>query len=113
MPAFVKMGCSEIFVPLLKIIFNLSLSQNTIPNLWKQTATVPVFKKVKTSSVGNCKPMAILNSISKGSEFIVHDHVSHSLKSKLNPSQHGFIKSKSIVTNLVTSLILLLITRSN
>jgi hypothetical protein len=36
--------------------------------------------------------------------FIIHEHVSRHFKSKLNPFQHGFIKSKSTVTNLVTTL---------
>jgi hypothetical protein len=32
-PSFVIKSCSEIFVPVLRFIFNLSLSQNTFPNL--------------------------------------------------------------------------------
>jgi hypothetical protein len=102
-PSFVTKGCSEIFVPVLKFIFNLSISQNTIPNLWKQAAIVPVFKKGKASTVGNYRSIAILNNSSKGFEFIIHDHVSQFLKSKLNSSQHGFIKSESTVTNLSLS----------
>jgi hypothetical protein len=35
------------FAPVLKFIFNLSLSQNAFQNLWKQAAVVPVFKKGK------------------------------------------------------------------
>jgi hypothetical protein len=35
-------------------------------------------------------------------EFIIHDHVLHYFK--LNPNQHGFIKTKPTVANLVTSL---------
>jgi hypothetical protein len=34
--------------------------------------------------------------------LVIHDHVSHYLKLKLSPSHHGFTKSKSIITNLVT-----------
>jgi hypothetical protein len=62
---FVIKGCCEILVPVLRFIFNLGLSQNTFPNLWKQAAIVPVFKKGKTSSVGNYRPIAILNNFSK------------------------------------------------
>jgi hypothetical protein len=64
-PSFVVKSCCEIFVPVLRFIFNLSLSQNTFPNLWKQEAIVPVLKKGKTSSVGNYRPIAILNNFSK------------------------------------------------
>jgi hypothetical protein len=34
--------------------------------------------------------------------MVVHDLVSHYLKSKINPYQHGFSKTKSASTNLVT-----------
>jgi hypothetical protein len=73
-------GCSEIFVPALKFIFNLSLCQNVFPMFWKQAA-IPVFKKGKASSVHNYRPVAILNNFSKIFESIIHDHISHFLKS--------------------------------
>jgi hypothetical protein len=34
--------------------------------------------------------------------MIIHDHVSHYLKSKINPYQHSFSKTKSASTNLIT-----------
>jgi hypothetical protein len=52
-PSFVINDCSEIFVPVLRFIFNLSLSQNTYPNLWKLAAIVPVLKKGENPTVGN------------------------------------------------------------
>jgi hypothetical protein len=78
-PSFVIKGCSETFVPVLKFIFNLSQSENTFPNLWKQAVIVPVFKKGKTFSVRNYRPIAILNNFSEVFEFIIHDHIYHSL----------------------------------
>jgi hypothetical protein len=44
------------------------------------------------------------NNFSKSFESVIHDHVSHYLKFKLNPCQHGFTKSKFTTTNLVTYL---------
>jgi hypothetical protein len=63
--SFIIKGCSDIFVPVLKFIFNLSLFQNAFPNLWKQAVIIPVFKKGKTSSIENYRPIAILNNFSK------------------------------------------------
>jgi hypothetical protein len=40
-------GCSDVFVPVLKHIFNLSLSQQYFPTLWKEAAIIPVLKKAK------------------------------------------------------------------
>jgi hypothetical protein len=46
----------------------------------------------------------ILNNFSKIFESIVHDHVSFNFKPKVHPNQHGFIKSKSAVSNLIIYL---------
>ncbi|PNF20040.1 hypothetical protein B7P43_G05817 [Cryptotermes secundus] len=101
-PGFIIKGCTDIFVPILKHIFNLSLSQHNFPSLWKQAAIVPVLKKGKSTSVSNYRPISLLSNFSKIFEFIVHEHVSHYLKSKISPYQHGFSKTKSTSTNLVT-----------
>jgi hypothetical protein len=61
-------------------------------------------KKDNTASVSNYRPISILNIFSKLFELVAHVHVSHYLKSKLNPCQHGFTKSKSTITNLATYL---------
>jgi hypothetical protein len=87
-PGFIIKGCTVIFVPLLKYIFNLSLSQQLFPSSWKQAAIVPIFKKVNSSLLANYRPISILNNFSKVFESVIHDHVSHYLQSKLNCCQH-------------------------
>jgi hypothetical protein len=84
-------------------IFNLSFLSERYPLLWKQVAVVPIFKKGNRALVTNYRPIWILNNFSKISGSIDYDHISFTLKSKLHPSQHGLIKWKSMVTNLVTS----------
>jgi hypothetical protein len=79
-PGFIIKGCTDIFVPILKHIFNLSLSQHYFPSLWKQAAIVPVLKKGKSTSVSNYTPISLLSNFSKIFEFIVHEHVSNNLK---------------------------------
>jgi hypothetical protein len=86
------------------IIFNLILSQQCYPTLWEQAAIVPVLKKGKRTSVSNYRPISLLSNFSKIFEFVIHDHVSHYLKSKISPHQHGFPKTKSTSTNLVISV---------
>jgi hypothetical protein len=63
----------------------------------------PRFKE-KNSSVGNYRPEVIVSNISKVFGFILHDQISHFIKSKLNFSKYGFIKYKHNVTNLITFL---------
>jgi hypothetical protein len=90
-PNFLIKGCSEIFTPLLHYIFNLSLLTGSFPRLWKKAAVVPIFKKGNSALVTNYRPISILNNFSKILESIVHDHLSFNFRSKLHPSQHGFI----------------------
>jgi hypothetical protein len=65
---------------------------------------VPIFKKGNSTLVTYYRPITTLNNFSKICEGIKHDQLSFYFKFKLHPSQHGFIKSKSIATNLVTYL---------
>jgi hypothetical protein len=44
-PDYDLKGCSEIFIPLLYLIFYLSLLTGSFPSLWKQAAVVPFPKK--------------------------------------------------------------------
>jgi hypothetical protein len=98
---FIIKGCYEILNPLLCHIFNLSLLTGKFLSLWKQAVT---FMKNNRALVGNYRPISILNNFSKIFESIVHDHLSFYFKFKLHSNQHGFVKSKSTVTNLVTYL---------
>jgi hypothetical protein len=105
-PGFIIKGCIDIFVPLLKYIFSLSLSQQLFPSSLKQVAIVPIFKKGSSSLLVNYHPTLILNDFLKVFEFVIHDHISHYhyLQAKLNTCEHGLIKSRSTTSNLVIYL---------
>jgi hypothetical protein len=59
-------------------------------------------KKGNSSSVRNYRPISFLNNFPKLFEFVIHGHVSHHLQFKISHYQHGFSKSKSAITSLVT-----------
>jgi hypothetical protein len=101
-PSFIIKGCFKIFSPLLKYIFNLSLSQDHFPVQWEKAVIVPILKKGNSSFVRNYRPISLLNNFSEVFEFAIHDHMSHYFKHKLHPSQHGVLKYKYTATNLVT-----------
>jgi hypothetical protein len=94
-PGFIMKGSSHIFIPVLKHIFNLSLTQQYFPAVWMEAAIVPIFKRGNHAAVSNYGPISIHINFSKLFEFIMHDHVMHYIK--LNTNQHDFTRTKSTV----------------
>jgi hypothetical protein len=107
-PAFIINSFAHILIPVFKFIFNLRLSQQIFPILWKQAAVVPVFKEGKAALKNNYGSISSLNTFCEIFGIIIHEHISHHLKSKSKPHQHAFIKFKSAFTNLVAYLDLII-----
>lgn len=103
-PNFIIKGCADILIPVLAHIFNLSLTTGIYPSKWKEAVITPVFKSGKKNDIKNYRPISILNNFSKLFEIIIHKHISFYINNKINSSQHGFIKSKSTTTNLISYL---------
>jgi hypothetical protein len=59
---FIIKGWTDIFVPILKHVFNLSLSQQHFLTLWKHAAIIPVLRKDKSTSVSNYRPISLLSN---------------------------------------------------
>jgi hypothetical protein len=68
-----------------------------VPNLeWEEANIIPLFKKGSRNKVDNYSPVRLTPVICKLLEKLIKDHMADFLvKHKLiNPSQHGFLKSK-------------------
>jgi hypothetical protein len=70
------------------------------PATWKENAAVPIFQRGNHATVSNYRPIFLLNNFCQLFEFIIHDHVLP--YAKFNP--HGFTRTKTTFTNLVTFL---------
>jgi hypothetical protein len=96
---------STILVPVLKYIFSLSVSEKHFPAHWMQSVIVPPYKKISNSLLRNYRPVYHLFSIIfKICEIIMHDHLSHYFKYKLNLRQPASVKSKCTIINLMSFL---------
>jgi hypothetical protein len=76
--SFIIKGCSEIFVPVLKHVFNLSLSNGVFPSLWKEAAVVSIFKKGSSVLLTNYRSISLLNNFPNVFENIIHDQLCYS-----------------------------------
>ena len=97
-PKLLKEIVEQISTPLAKL-FNLSLEEGIVPSEWKEANITPLFKKGSRNKPENYRPVSLTSVICKLLETLIRDHmVEHNL---INTSQHGFIKARSCLTNLL------------
>jgi len=87
----------------LTTIFRRSLDDGIVPLDWKQANVCAIYKKGQKTLPENYRPVSLTSHICKIFESILKDIiVEHIDKHKLlNQSQHGFVKNKSCLTNLL------------
>ena len=88
----------------LTIIFNKSLSEGVVPDSWKETEVVPIFKKGKRDDPDNYRPVNLTSVCGKTMENIVRKEIVDHLERNevISDVQHGFVQGKSCQTQLLT-----------
>ena len=101
-PKMLKEIVEQITTPLAKL-FNLSLEEGIVPSEWKEANIMPLFKKGSSNMPKNYRPVSLTSVVCKLLETLIRDHmVEFLVKHKLiNTSQHGFLKARSCLTNLL------------
>ena len=92
---------ANIIAPSLCYIYNLSLSQGVVPACWKLANVTPVFKKDDPTLASNYRPISLLSIISKTFERCVYNHCYPHLSPRFYHLQHGFLRGKFTVTQLL------------
>jgi hypothetical protein len=65
---------------------------------------IRILRTGNRASVSNYRPTVIFSAFSKVFEFVIPEHISYYVKTKLNFSEHGIIKINSATTNFITFL---------
>ena len=105
-PKILKETLEQISTPLAHV-FSMSLKEGIVPFEWMEANIIPLFKKGSRNKSVNYRPVSLTSVICKLLKTIIMDHMMMDflIKHKLiNPSQHGFLKAKSCLTNLVCFL---------
>ena len=104
-PKLLMETVDQISIPLARV-FNLSLKEGVIPFEWKEANIIPLFKKGSRNKSENYRPVSLTSVICKLLERLIKDHmVDFLVKHKLlNSSQHGFLKARSCLTNMLCFL---------
>ena len=90
----------QISTPLAHV-FNMTLQEGIVPLEWKEANIIPLFKKGSRNKSVKYRSVRLTSVICKLLETMMRDHMmDFVIKHKLiNPSQHGFIKAKSCLSN--------------
>ena len=104
-PKLLMETVEQISIPLARV-FNLSLKEGVVPFEWKEANIIPLFKKGSRNKSENYRPVSLMSVICKLLERLIKDHmVDFLVKHKLlNSSQHGFLKARSCLTNMLCFL---------
>ena len=104
-PKLLMETVDQISIPLARV-FNLSLKEGVVPFEWKEANIIPLFKKGSRNKSENYRPESLTSVICKLLERLIKDHmVDFLVKHKLlNSSQHGFLKARSCLTNMLCFL---------
>ena len=96
-------NCSEQLSGALEIIFYKSITEGEIPDEWREANVTPIFKKGSKLDPANYRPVSLTSVCCKIMEGILRERITNHLTeyNLISPSQHGFVRKKACVTNLL------------
>ena len=102
---FWKNVADNVAFPLSRL-FEMSIAQGKIPDVWKEAIVVPIFKKGLPSEPKNYRPISLLSIVSKLMESIIADAVLKYLRLNhlISKDQFGFLSKRSTGLQLLTCL---------
>lgn len=87
--------CADQLTEVFKKIFNLSLSQTTVPPCLKTSIIIPIPKKTAVDSPNDYRPVALTPVVMKCFEGLVCQHIRTSLPPTLDPHQFAYRANRS------------------
>lgn len=100
-PEFILRDCATVLAGPLHILFNLCLDTSGIPDLWRVSKSVPVFKSGRKDIIVNYRQITLSCNFCKAFEQLLHKYLSNYAKHLISSSQHGFVLGRSVSTNLL------------
>ena len=82
------------------------MEEGVVPQEWKSANVTPIYKKGSKGVPGNYRPVSLTCILCKVMESVIRDAVVEHLTEKglIRLSQHGFMRGRSTVTNLLEFL---------
>ncbi|KAK4832198.1 hypothetical protein QYF61_021031 [Mycteria americana] len=102
-PRVLKELAEELTKP-LSIIYQQSWLTGEVPADWKLANVTPIYKKGQKEDPGNYRPVSLTSVPGKLMEQIILSAIARHVEDNqgIKPSQHGFRKGRSCLTNLIS-----------
>ena len=97
---FIKNCLPSLQFPILRI-YNESLAAGIFPATWKQAFVMPIHKSGDKHNISNYRPISILSTLAKLLDCIVSYKLAEFIGEQIERQQHGFLKGRSTLTNLL------------
>ncbi|KAK4830144.1 hypothetical protein QYF61_008632 [Mycteria americana] len=90
--------------PQISIIYQQSWLTGEVPADWRLANVTPIFKKGWKEDLGNYRPVSLTSVPGKVMEQIILSAITWHVENNqgIKPSQHGFRKGRSCLTNLIS-----------
>ena len=97
---------AEVLAHPLTLIFKKSVERGQLPRNWLDAVITPIFKKDNKTHPENYRPVSLTSLVCKILERIITIQLlKHVKENELQClQQHGFVKNKSVTTNLLEAL---------
>lgn len=99
-PDFLKRNI-DILAPVINNSINTILRTGRIPEKWKECCIAPIPKKGSKVDISNYRGIALQSVIPKILDKTITRMLYHHLGNHISKNQHGFIKERSTITNLM------------
>uniref|UniRef100_A0A8C2SLP0 Reverse transcriptase domain-containing protein n=1 Tax=Coturnix japonica TaxID=93934 RepID=A0A8C2SLP0_COTJA len=95
---------AEVIAEPLSVIFQRSLLTGEVPEDWRLANVTPIYRKGCKEDLGNYGPVSLTLVPRKVKERIVLREITRQVwdDQEIRPSQHGFVKGRSCLTNLIS-----------
>ncbi|GAB0182246.1 mitochondrial enolase superfamily member 1 [Grus japonensis] len=93
----------EVLTKPLSIIYQQSWLTREVPVDWKLANVMPIYRKGQKEDPGNYRPVSLTSVLGKVMEQIILSVITQHVQVNqgIRPSQHGFVKGRSCLTNLI------------
>ncbi|KAK4827435.1 LOW QUALITY PROTEIN: hypothetical protein QYF61_017992 [Mycteria americana] len=93
---------ADVLTKPLSIIYQQSWLTGEVPADWRLANVTPIFKKGWKEDPGNYRPVSLTSVPGKLMEQIILNAITWHDNQGIKPSQHGFRKGRSCLTNLIS-----------